>query len=109
MTVYAIVFLRIAFGLWMLYHEAWEKLHTWTPQTLPRIIGMWAKNPEVAGFYRSFLQDVAAPNAGFFRGLVTAWELVFALSLRPEPEPGPKPTNFESGNAAGSRPPRLPR
>lgn len=47
MTVYAIVFQRIAFGLWMLYHEAWEKLHTWTPQTLPRIVGMWAKNPEV--------------------------------------------------------------
>jgi hypothetical protein len=34
-------------------HEAWEKLHTWTSQTLPRIIGMWAKNPEVVGFYRS--------------------------------------------------------
>jgi uncharacterized membrane protein YphA (DoxX/SURF4 family) len=81
MTVYAIVFLRVAFGLWMLYHEAWEKLHTWTPQTLPRIVGMWAKNPEVVGFYRAFLEGVAAPNAGFFRGLVTAWELVFALCM----------------------------
>jgi uncharacterized membrane protein YphA (DoxX/SURF4 family) len=81
LTVSALVFLRVAFGLWMLWHEALEKVQHWTPQTLPRIIGGWTRGEVGYAFYQSLLRSVAAPNADFFRVLVTSWELVFALCV----------------------------
>jgi uncharacterized membrane protein YphA (DoxX/SURF4 family) len=81
LTVSALVFLRVAFGLWMLWHEALEKVQHWTPQTLPRIIGGWTRGEVGYPFYQSLLRNVAAPNADFFRVLVTSWELVFALCV----------------------------
>jgi uncharacterized membrane protein YphA (DoxX/SURF4 family) len=80
LTVYAIVFLRVAFGLWFLWHEAIEKFQHWTPQTLPRVIATWTRS-DGYGFYQSFLREVAAPNADLFRFLVTWWELALALCL----------------------------
>ncbi len=81
LAVWGVVFMRLAFGGWLLYHEAWEKLTTWTPKTLPTIFAVFAKNPHAYGFYKAFLLNVAAPNAGFLRGLITGWELVFAIAL----------------------------
>lgn len=80
-AAYGVLFMRLAIGVWFLYHEAWEKMHTWTDKTLPNIFGTWIKNPEGYKFYQSFLQDVALPNAEFFRFLVTYWELALAFCL----------------------------
>ncbi len=77
----AVVFMRVAFGLWLLYHEALEKLFTWTGSTLPMVFGLFAKNPEAYGFYVAFLKNVAIPNAGFFSTLVPYWELTFSICL----------------------------
>jgi uncharacterized membrane protein YphA (DoxX/SURF4 family) len=80
-VIAAILFMRLSFGLWFLWHEAIEKLLHWTPETLPRLFGTWAENPEGYAFYQAFLTNVAAPNAEFFRYLVTGWELVFSICL----------------------------
>jgi uncharacterized membrane protein YphA (DoxX/SURF4 family) len=48
---------------------------------LPAVFGKFAKNPHAYGFYKSFLLNVALPNAGFLRGLITGWELLFATAL----------------------------
>jgi len=81
MIKYGIPFLRIAFGLWFLYHEAYEKIHAWTPETLPKLFKMWAENPQGYGFYKSFLLNFAFPNASFFTHLVTSWEFVLGICL----------------------------
>ncbi len=81
LAIWGFVFMRVAFGGWLLYHEAWEKLTTWTPKTLPAVFGTFAKNPHAYGFYKSFLLNVALPNAGFLRSLITGWELLFAIAL----------------------------
>jgi hypothetical protein len=78
----AAVWIRVAFGLWLLIHEAiLEKLFTWTPKTLPTIFATFAKNHAAYGFYKFFLLNVAIPNAEFFRTLITTWEIVFAICL----------------------------
>jgi len=81
MMTYGIPFLRIAFGLWFLYHEAYEKIHAWTPETLPKLFKMWGENPQGYGFYKSFLLNFALPNASFFTHLVTSWEFVLGICL----------------------------
>ena len=81
-VAYSIVFLRVAVGLFFLLQEAiLEKFLAWTSKTLPTIFATWAKNPHGYDFYKSFLTNVALPNAAFFRFLVPYWELVFAICL----------------------------
>ncbi len=80
-TIAAIVFARVAFGAWLLIFEAWEKITTWNAHTLPTIFGIFTKSPLAYGFYKSFLLNMALPNAAFLRGLITGWETVFALCL----------------------------
>src|SRR6266700_757031 len=78
---YAIAFLRVAFGLWLLWHEALDKFFTWTPKTLPATFTAFTKVAGAYPFYVGFLKNVAIPNAAFFATLVPTWELIFSLCL----------------------------
>ena len=79
---YAVVFMRLAFGLWLLWHEAIDKWVAWTPKTLPGIFTSFSKVPGAYPFYVAFLKNVAIPNAGFFAVLVPTWETVFASGFQ---------------------------
>jgi uncharacterized membrane protein YphA (DoxX/SURF4 family) len=79
--VRAIVFARVAFGAWFLYHEVYyEKISHWTSQTLPTSWNTSIKNPDVAHWYKSFLKDLL-PHAAGFRVFLTTWEIIFGLCL----------------------------
>lgn len=79
--VHAIVFARVAFGAWFLYHEVYyEKISHWTSQTLPMSWNNSIKNPDVAHWYKSFLMNLL-PHAAGFRVFLTTWEIVFGICL----------------------------
>ena len=81
LTKFGIPFMRVSFGTWFLYHEAYEKLHAWNAETLPKVFSMWAQNPQGYGFYKSFLLNFALPHASFFSNLIMSWEFVLSLCL----------------------------
>src|SRR2546425_12034288 len=81
MMTYGIPFLRIAFGLWFLYHEAYEKIHAWTPETMPKLFKMWGENPQGYGFYKSFLLYSALANTAFFTKTATSCEVMQEVKL----------------------------
>ncbi|MGI8854729.1 MAG: hypothetical protein ACR2JW_03175 [Thermomicrobiales bacterium] len=79
--VRAIVFARVAFGAWFLYHEVYyEKISHWTSQTLPTSWNNSIKNPDVAHWYKSILTKLL-PHAAGFRVFLTSWEIIFGICL----------------------------
>lgn len=78
----AVVFARVAFGLWFLYHEVYyEKISHWTSQTLTTSWNNSIKNPDVAHWYKSFLMNMMLPHAAGFRVFLTSWEIIFGICL----------------------------
>src|SRR5437660_8690923 len=79
--VWGLVFLRVAFAAWFLYHEVYyEKISHWTGQTLTTSWNNSIKNPDVAHWYKSILMSLL-PHAGGFRVFLTTWEIVFGVCL----------------------------
>jgi uncharacterized membrane protein YphA (DoxX/SURF4 family) len=79
--VYAIVFARVAFGAWFLYHEVYyEKVSHWTAQTLPISWNNSIRNPDVAHWYKTILMHLQ-PHAAGFRVFLTTWEIIFGICL----------------------------
>ena len=80
--VRGIVFARVAFGLWFLYHEVYyEKISHWTSQTLTTAWNNSIKNPDVAHWYKSFLMNTMLPHAAGFRVFLVAWEIILGVCL----------------------------
>lgn len=75
----AIAFLRILTGAFFLYAGYMKLSMPGFGASLGGMLKQWAEHNPI-GFYKSFLEHVAAPNGSLFSALVTYGELAIGLS-----------------------------